>query len=376
LLSLEQAIMRLPMTQPSVKEIVHSLSKLTISTYKDGMDQLQHLVSALDYSDTGTLASELASAQNQFPHVPLPMFLQWFDGEHKEQLIESVRASIPGRMRNSYMLKNPALSLPRRLKAFPSGKARTEQALAYPGFESPIIIAGFHHSGTRLLAQLLHAADVFQVATAHTYEWRTIQLINSALLADWNDPEAVSNFSYEAQPLRIEKHDLAQRLSSYGFRGGDWCFKDPRNDATVSAWLMEFPAARLIHVVRDPLDVLGTLPHHYERFALGGGIPQDRIEYWCDLWKANYASVKRSLPHARPRITVNFEELVAQPDTVIASVCDVLGLAPPERLKTSFIQPGKVAAHAQWLASKRVSNDVMDTIAERLERERSELGYP
>ena len=363
------------MTQPSVKEIVHSLSNLTISTCKDGVDQLQHLVSALDHSDTDALASELASAQKQFPHVPLPMFLQRFGGEHKEQLIESVRASIPRRMRNSYMLKNPALSPSSRLKAFPLGKAPTEQALAYPGFESPIIIAGFHHSGTRLLSQLLHAADVFQVAASHTYEWRTIQLINTALLADWNDPEAVSNFSYEAQPLRIEKHDLAQRLSSYGFRGGDWCFKDPRNDATVSAWITELPAARLINVVSDPLDVLGTLPPHYERFALVGGIPQDHIGYWCDLWKANYASVKRSQPHASARITVSFEELVAQPDMVIASVCDAVGLASPKRLKTSFIQPEKVAAHTQWLANDKVSRDVIDTIAEHLQKERGELGY-
>ena len=363
------------MTQMSVQEIVHSLSNLTISTFKDGMDQLLYLVSALDDSNTDALASELALAQKQFPHVPLPTFLQRFEGKHKELLIENVRASIPGRMKNSYMLKNPALSIPRRLRAFPFGGARTEQALASAGFESPIIIAGFHHSGTRLLAQLLHATDVFQVAASHTYEWRTIQLINTALLADWNDPGAVSNFSYEEQPFRIEKRDLAQRLSSYGFRGGDWCFKDPRNDATVSGWLTEFPAARVIHVVRDPLDVLGTLPPHYQRFALNGGIPQDHIGYWCDLWKTNNASVKRSLPKASARITVNFEELVAQPGTVIASVCNALGLASPKRLKTSFIQSGKVSAHTQWLAEKKVSQDVIDTIAERLERERRELGY-
>lgn len=367
--------MQLTMTQMSVKEIVHSLSNLTISTFKDGMDQLQHLVSSLDHSDADALASELAAAQKQFPDVPLPTFLQRFNSEYKAQLVKSVRASIPGRMKNSYMIKNPALSLPERLKAFPLGDARPEQAAAYPGFESPVIITGFHHSGTRLLAQLLHATDVFQVAASHTYEWRTIQLINTALLADWNDPEAVTNFSYDKQPFRIEKHDLAQRLSSYGFRGGDWCFKDPRNDATVSAWLMEFPAARLIHVVRDPLDVLGTLPAHYRRFALHGGIPQDHIGYWCDLWKANYASVKRSLPRADNRITVSFEELVAQPGPVIASVCDAIGLASPKRLKTSFIQPEKVAAHTQWLANKKVSPEVIGTIAERLQKEREEMGY-
>jgi len=363
------------MTHTSVQEIVHSLSTLTIPTFKDGMGQLGHLLSAWDDSDLSALASQLASAQKQSPQVPLPMFLQRFDCANKEKLIETVRASIPRRMKNDYMFKNPALSLSSRLKAFPLGGARTEQALAQPGFESPIIITGFHHSGTRLLAQLLHAADVFQVAASQTYEWRTIQLINTALLADWNDPEEVRSFSYEAQPFRIEKHDLAQRLASYGFRGGDWCFKDPRNDATVSAWLKEFPAARIIHVVRDPLDVLGTLPPHYQRFSLVGGIPQDHIGYWCDLWKANYASVRRSLPHASTRITVSFEELVAQPGAVIASVCDAMGLAAPKHLNTSFIQSEKVAAHKQWLAQKRVSQDVIDSIAERLEEERGELGY-
>ena len=78
-----------------------------------------------------------------------------------------------------------------------------------------------------------------------------------------------------------------------------WGQKDPRNSITADAWLALFPNARLINIVRDPMDVLGTLPADYSRFSPSGERPQDAPAFWGELWNAYTRKTRAAMDRAR-----------------------------------------------------------------------------
>ncbi len=144
----------------------------------------------------------------------------------------------------------------------------------------PVIVAGMHRSGTSLTTLALARLGVYvgqetvpyrasrpepgdlEDGYAESLDFRTI---NDELLAQagshWCDVTAfatrVPSVRFQAESVRRIARATHGRLR-YGFLSAlapeslAWGWKDPRNCLTLPVWLTAFPAARIVHVRRDP----------------------------------------------------------------------------------------------------------------------------
>ena len=238
--------------------------------------------------------------------------------------------------------------------------AAAESLLQSEAFHAPVVICGFHHSGTRLLARLLRDAGVFQRVNMATFEWDYIQALNTNVLPGWATPSEVVAFDAGASSPSISVEALPLRLASAGYDGVQpWAHKDPRNTVTADAWIAAFPNARIVHLMRDPLDTLGTLPDdRYARFSPDGRAPQQAVEFWAELWTAYVRRGRQSMSLAGKAVEIRYEDLCRAPAAVLAEVAVAVGLPAtglaPDWAATNLIH-GRVESHVEWISDGRLS---------------------
>ena len=221
-----------------------------------------------------------------------------------------------------------------------AASGRAQRLLRDPEFQRPVVICGFHHSGTRLLARQLAALGVRQRVNLYQYEWTYVVQLNSILEPGCMDPDRLG--AGGEAPSILSPRRLAFRMALEGLEPGEtWGSKDPRNGLTAGAWLKAFPGARIVHLLRDPVATIGTLPAEYQRFAPADGRP---IRFWIELWRAYVDETREAMARARQSIEIRFEDLCTDPAGVLAEVSDRLGLGAtlePEVLQAAPIQAGK-----------------------------------
>ena len=232
-------------------------------------------------------------------------------------------------------------------------QARAQRLAATPVFQRPVLICGFHHSGTRVLAQALQGAGVFQKMNTPSLEWTYIQWLNTIMLPGWTDVEAIGSFDPEAAAAFLSQDDLAFRLAAAGYGGeGPWAQKDPRNSVTAGAWLKAFPGGRIVHITRRPADVLGTLPARYARFSPDGKLPQESLAFWSALWTAYLDATRAAMASAAQSVEVTFEDLCKDPQAVMAGIAKALELdisLSAADIAELGLNPGKIGEHRRWL---------------------------
>ncbi len=237
-------------------------------------------------------------------------------------------------------------------------QARMDRILASDAFGAPVIICGFHHSGTRLLAQMLEAIGVFQHVNSPTHEWSYIQHLNTMLLPGWMDPDAIDAFLPDAAREVLSCERLALRIAASGYMGYEpWGQKDPRNSVTADAWLELFPDARLINIVRDPMDVLGTLPADYARFSPSGERPQNAPQFWGELWNAYTRKTRAAMDRGGRAVEVRFDALCNEPVETTRRIVEALGLdcsVQAQDFEALNIMPAKVGAYRAWMEEGRL----------------------
>jgi hypothetical protein len=146
---------------------------------------------------------------------------------------------------------------------------------------APVILMGMHRSGTSMVTRLLARLGLFigweQDANAEAvfFVLRN-EMILKAQGARWDDlsplaalmscgdlrdglrqalereVESVATVSYLG-PIRYLKHRSLRRLPFA------WGWKDPRNTFLLPLWLEVFPGARVVHVVRNGVEVAASL---------------------------------------------------------------------------------------------------------------------
>ena len=131
------------------------------------------------------------------------------------------------------------------------------------------------------------------------------------------------------------------------------CEQTPRNVLYISELLELYPDCIIINMVRDPRDVLLSQKYKWKiRFLGASNIPyREAIRAWANyhavtmskLWNAN---INKAIEHQSNRIlTVRFEDLIIQPDTIIYQVCQFTGLEfAPKMLQVSQSEGG-VSSH-------------------------------
>ncbi len=171
----------------------------------------------------------------------------------------------------------------------------------------PIILIGMHRSGTSLITQLLAELGLFIGARLdENFEAVAFSELNTWLLASsggrWDTPTCIEYLLADESGLELACDYLRTRLrfpASIRYLGWQkslearsvfeidcaWGWKDPSNTVTLPVWLKLFPNARVIHIVRNGVDVAESL---VTRQRAGFRVAQTRFEKhrWLAPWRA------------------------------------------------------------------------------------------
>ncbi len=307
-----------------------------------------------------------------------PAFLDWLKDENNMRSIINTleEKGFPMGLKADSIREHTKQQKSPTVVSSPTGKYNQYNSREEEFLLQPVIILGFHHSGTRLLAKLLHEIGVFQVVDRETYEWGYIQELNDAILPNWNDPHAVRRFDQYKSSMRVSVSEIARRLSENHYKFNQlWGHKDPRTCVTISAWLDTFPKARIVHIVRDPLDVLGTLPVEYDKFTPLNKLPQDALDFWGELWMANIERIHKLDQRAERYIEVRFEDLCCEPQKVLRRICDVLQIDTSNTVSTENIKHNKIGIHQSWINEGRLNTDSIERLSKQVNKYRILYGY-
>lgn len=235
---------------------------------------------------------------------------------------------------------------------------------------SPVILIGMHRSGTSLVSQLLQKMGVHMGAdTTKTHESIFFREINRRLMrrfsARWYRPEPMWNVV--SDQARIEDsvgqfESACQSRASQAYTGGGvlqdscWGWKDPRSTITLPIWMQLFPKAKVIHIIRNGIDVADSLLRRSQlkqqqawrknlrataKSIVRGSRPQSGtlpfsvcrfqdLEDAFDLWRCYLKFGEFNIQHLpQDRLHVlRFEDLAAQPVLELQRLVQFTGCSP------------------------------------------------
>jgi hypothetical protein len=231
----------------------------------------------------------------------------------------------------------------------------------------PVIVVGMHRSGTSAVARVLNAIGVFMGADLQRdHESRTFIAVNEALLqrygASWDAPAAVNRAWQSGASLAALRDRVRRRLNGAlgeAYLGPDrgwvdvtarpWGWKDPRTSFTLPLWHALWPAAPVVCVERNGVDVAASLRRRHERVRAhyrerngcdppDGGFRLGNVAFThrpatlaggFAMWQEHAANLARLREAATaPWLTVRYEDLLADPAEEIDRMAAFCGLAP------------------------------------------------
>ena len=219
---------------------------------------------------------------------------------------------------------------------------------------NPIIIIGMHRSGTTLLSRLMEQEGVFLGKNnGVNNESLFFQKLNKKILnlsgSTWDNPQNLNyvNKFFNENTIKY----LNYRLNSFSAvkywglknfflksRITSWGWKDPRNTLTLDYWIKVFPNARIIHIVRNPIDVAISLKNRQEkseqennwnttnfffakyfnrRFNMGSSYSCIDINNGIALWKEYISKLDK---YDYNIYTIRYEDLLENPGKELSNV--------------------------------------------------------
>jgi hypothetical protein len=232
----------------------------------------------------------------------------------------------------------------------------------------PVIIIGAHRSGTTATARALKllGLQIGQRLDSHD-EPRELQRLHENYLrlvgAAWYSPgpflalltalegrqACVGYLRKNIQPdlsiFSYRKGLAGWRLRRRLRKGASWGWKEPRTTLFAGCWLEIFPEARLLHIVRNPLAVAGSIQKRELEFQAKGDAPNGRVsdfDYCLDL-AMTYADTGEAQATRTPRYhRVRFEDIQADPVgelTKVATFCELPFTEKQMRQAAATIRP-------------------------------------
>lgn len=225
----------------------------------------------------------------------------------------------------------------------------------------PIFIVGNSRSGTTLMSRILgNHPLIFTFEELHFFEelWNptvkleplsskqaiilTTRLINIQRHGYLNQKACQdSDFLQEAQKIIEELPNLPTPISIFQafltyesslHKKTIPCEHTPQNTLYLHEILESYPKARIIHLIRDPRDVLLSQKNRWRRPFISKNIPKkEAIRYWINyhpitisrLWNVNVRNVNQFKNDSRV-LTILFEELVSEPEKTVKKICQFL----------------------------------------------------
>lgn len=218
----------------------------------------------------------------------------------------------------------------------------------------PLIIMGMHRSGTSLLAQILQQCGIFMGAHQNSHhEALLFMSINEEIMnlahAHWDDPTPISYLLENDKALQFltdyirEKIDKWRSVKKYwgvlkllalnrneSSRSINWGWKDPRNSLILPLWLNLFPRARVIHVVRNGIDVASSL---YEREKKRQKWFDHLLSFRCmtlegsfSLWAEYEQFCQQNRAYVDPNnyLRIKYEDFLSEPQRIIEQISNLL----------------------------------------------------
>ncbi len=186
-----------------------------------------------------------------------------------------------------------------------------------------------HRSGTTLLSKLFNKAGVFQgVFRDHNSEAFHFLSINQQTLAksghNWLEPTAPKESDYYSISAE-ELYAIHFQFSSNAHKqkwlhNYSWGWKDPRNTFTLPMYLNLFPKAKVIHVIRNGMDVALSLK---QRNAAGGEVVDKRLNdlsFNFKLWETYVEQGNSYNGHVNQFLEIKYEDLLNKNSAVIDSI--------------------------------------------------------
>ena len=213
-----------------------------------------------------------------------------------------------------------------------------------PPSDAAIFVGGMPRSGTSLMRDILGAHPDVAMFFGELPLWRELAAAHAGGdLARAADRDAlirdlVTHPRMQGARMTLDARELAaalsgepavslgavfaQALRQYARREGKprWGVKDPRNEFYADQILAELPAARVVHMLRDPRDVLAS------QRAIWGHRAQHIVSTTYD-WRRSAAVARRhQAVHQGSYAVVRYEDLVTDPTRVVRDLCRTLDL--------------------------------------------------
>lgn len=198
--------------------------------------------------------------------------------------------------------------------------------------DAPVIIVGMGSSGSRLLVSVCERLGVFMGGTMIDNPFREAPIFHSGAHA------FVDGFRYDDPLPQNWRHLVSSRMPAVrefirdslpdafcraGYIGGAWGFKDPRTTFVLGAYLEAYPAAVVVHCVRDGRDVALT--------KIGETWPAldntKRLDRWFRVWESNVfvaESWKSRVTPARYYV-VRYEDMCRLAQAAVETVGEICG---------------------------------------------------
>ncbi|MEN9582305.1 MAG: hypothetical protein RL641_259 [Candidatus Parcubacteria bacterium] len=236
-----------------------------------------------------------------------------------------------------------------------------------------VIIGGCARSGTTLMRVILDSHSMLH-SGPHTNLFVPIKIDPSALAFQ-------SGVSFEViKRLLTLYKDRAEFISYFIdaalplYNKKLFCDKTARNILTVD-WIMKhFPNAKIIHVVRDGLDVVCSLRTHRKRKVVAGSIINTGIRMPLELCVERWVNTMESALKYRDYenyYEVKYETLVTKTEPTLIGVCTFLNITYDPRMLRYFEFQGSTRDPLKFIQNIEATFPIFTTSIGRWKKELS-----
>jgi hypothetical protein len=203
----------------------------------------------------------------------------------------------------------------------------------------PFFILGCVRSGTTMLRNALRLhPNLASPEETHFYRWGepfggvalNRMLANNPVLKGHRKIDGISDEDFQVMlEASVSRADLCQRYMSRFIElrkpeARRWFDKTPQNAYGAAMIAMEFPKARFIHIVRDPVNVVASL-------RIGKVMRIEEPLAACNYWNeavANLAVLQRAFPGRV--LELSYERFTEDPQAGLSQVLEFIGEPPAQ----------------------------------------------
>ncbi len=203
--------------------------------------------------------------------------------------------------------------------------------------QGPVFIIGCVRSGTTLLRDILRTHSNLEIPEeTHFYRWASPfgthpfvrDVGNSPLMKkhremDGADEKAFQHHMKTASSRKeLTENYMQLFLRGRGAENSCWGDKTPQHVYGLPLLLHDFPDARFVHIVRNPLNVIASL-------MVGKVIAAPSVTAAANYWYEALAIINTCKPLMENKLLeIRYEDLTSAPKQEIAALCAFLGLNP------------------------------------------------